>query len=147
MSLGLVACAAGLARLPTLVYQKNIKDFSCTLSCLSKGGTTTNFNLDAGATPLIWMNVEFGLALVAGSLPSMRVLLKSFPGFGSSNKTSNKTRSREWAGSYEQPAHPLNNQNRWTQKARGRNIDLDTFGSLPGESQERIVLPHPSGRI
>ncbi|KAJ5090285.1 hypothetical protein N7532_008969 [Penicillium argentinense] len=129
-SLGLVACAVGLARLPTLVYQKNITDFTY-----------------AGATPLIWLNMEFGLALVTGSLPSMRVLLRSLPGFGSANKTSSKTRSQEWSSNNDQAKYPLGNQNRWSKKPLGRNINLETFESLASESQERIVHTHPPGYI
>jgi hypothetical protein len=93
------------------------------------------------------MNVEFSLALVTGSLQSMRVLLRSLPGFRSTNKTSSKTRSQEWSSNNDQAKYPLGNQNRWSKKPLGRNIDLETFGSFASESKERIVHTHPLGYI
>ncbi|KAJ5907402.1 hypothetical protein N7495_000084 [Penicillium taxi] len=105
------------------------------------------FSLDAGATPLIWMNVEFSLALITGSLPSMRVLLRSFPGFGSSNKTPRyQTRTGEWINGQDQAGIPLD-QHPWKKKIGKRN-DLEslTLGSLACESQERIVDVHSPRR-
>ncbi|KAI5778019.1 hypothetical protein EDC01DRAFT_719575 [Geopyxis carbonaria] len=56
-SLGFVACAASLVRFTTLVYTKDQTDFTY-----------------SSAASLVWMNVEFNLGLVAGSLPSLRLL-------------------------------------------------------------------------
>ncbi|KAI9045134.1 uncharacterized protein KD926_009548 [Aspergillus affinis] len=115
-ALGLVACVAGLARLPTLVYQKDDTDFTY-----------------SGATPLIWMNVEFGLALTTGSLPSLRILLRRIPGF-----SSDKSESKELTGGNANgnSGFHLRDQKRWTSKIIGKG--RDDVESLASESQERI---------
>ncbi|KAI5853304.1 hypothetical protein BZA05DRAFT_444329 [Tricharina praecox] len=55
--LGTIACAASLIRFTTLAYTKDEVDFTYSVA---KSG--------------IWMNVEFSFALMAGSLPSLRVI-------------------------------------------------------------------------
>lgn len=96
--------------------------------------------VDAGATPLIWMNVEYCLALVTGSLPSLRPLLRSIPGFSSSNKTNSK--SHEWVrpSAQSRSSYKMTGQSRWKQKMMGKNhVDIETLATQNNESRERIV--------
>ncbi|KAL1960647.1 hypothetical protein VTO42DRAFT_7226 [Malbranchea cinnamomea] len=114
--LGLVACAACLARLPNLVYQKDVADFTF-----------------AGATPLIWMNVEFCLALITGSLPTLRRLLRFIPGLNSTQKYYNSRSQGQELG--------IMHNNSSSHGTRKRSVKLESLHSGLGgnESQERIV--------
>lgn len=108
---------------------------------------------DAGAVPLILMNTEFGLGLVTGSLPSLRILLRFSPGMKSTQKSStHRTNERATNGSSGPgPAYQLSSRSQvpWSQKMHGwgrKGGDAGSIGSGTG-SQERIVPRPPEPHI
>ncbi|KAL3456725.1 hypothetical protein BJX64DRAFT_36899 [Aspergillus heterothallicus] len=122
--IGLLACVAGITRLPFLVY--------------TNGGDFTY----QGAMASIWMNVEFALALIAGSLPSLRVVLKFVPGMASENShgitasNGRTTRGEDGSGIH------LGTTRSWKSKMLGKkNAEVSTLHSLETDSQEQIVYP------
>ncbi|KAL4940849.1 hypothetical protein BDV06DRAFT_13694 [Aspergillus oleicola] len=115
-ALGFIACAAGLARIPLLGYQKDATDFSY-----------------AGGIPLILMNTEYALGLITGSLPSLRILFRFIPGLRSSQKQSNGWTS----GAAGSGGHELSNKPRWSRKNLARRLN-DT-DSVVSESEQRII--------
>ncbi|KAJ6164132.1 hypothetical protein N7470_002804 [Penicillium chermesinum] len=93
-----------------------------------------------GGVPLILMNVEYTLGLIAGSLPSLRVLLKSIPGLNSSGKgTPYPTRTREWESTTNgNGGYQLTEPTHWSQKWMSKkSADVD---SIESESQQPIVI-------
>ncbi|KIA75642.1 hypothetical protein HK57_00574 [Aspergillus ustus] len=130
-SIGLLACIAGIARLPSLVY--------------TNGGDFTY----QGAVASIWMNVEFALALIAGSLPSLRVILKFIPGMVSENShgiTTTETNGRRSTGrggeDSSSGAIHLGATRSWTSKMLGKkNAEITTLHSMETDSREQIVYP------
>ncbi|KAJ5238474.1 hypothetical protein N7468_003093 [Penicillium chermesinum] len=122
-SLGLIACSCGLARIPLLGFQASASDYTY-----------------LGGVPLILMNVEYTLGLIAGSLPSLRVLLKSIPGLNSSGKgTPYPTRTREWESTTNgNGGYQLTEPTHWSQKWMSKkSADVD---SIESESQQPIVI-------
>lgn len=103
-----------------------------------RASESLTFYPDAGASSLILMNVEFSLGLISGSLPSLRVLLRSWIRFGSSDKSRIQSHG-EWFGGSERPPYPLSEQSWWTQKNMRSPRELESFQGLPGESQDKIV--------
>ncbi|KAL2850230.1 hypothetical protein BJY01DRAFT_245540 [Aspergillus pseudoustus] len=121
--IGLLACIAGIARLPSLVY--------------TNGGDFTY----QGAVASIWMNVEFALALIAGSLPSLRVVLKFIPGMVS-EKNQTTTNGRSTGRGEDGSGIHLGATRSWTSKMLGKkNAEVTTLHSMETDSREQIVYP------
>ncbi|PYI29207.1 hypothetical protein BP00DRAFT_349252 [Aspergillus indologenus CBS 114.80] len=112
--LGLVACAAGLARIPLLGFQENSTDYTY-----------------VGAVPLILMNLEYALGLISGSLPSLRVLVRFIPGLNSSKRSTYPP--QEWELS--EPAEcRFGGRPRWMHRLRGEDAK-----SIESESRQQIL--------
>ncbi|RAH69520.1 uncharacterized protein BO66DRAFT_453066 [Aspergillus aculeatinus CBS 121060] len=113
-SVRLVACAAGLTRIPLLGFQENSTDYTY-----------------VGAVPLILMNLEYPLGLITGSLPSLRVLVRFIPGLNSSRRSTYPT--QEW--DLSEPAEcRLGGRPRWMHRLRGGDAK-----SIESESQQHIL--------
>ncbi|OJJ98284.1 hypothetical protein ASPACDRAFT_44789 [Aspergillus aculeatus ATCC 16872] len=121
LCLGLVACAAGLARIPLLGFQENSTDYTY-----------------VGAVPLILMNLEYALGVITGSLPSLRVLVRFIPGLNSSKRSTYPT--QEWDLS-EQAECRLEGRPRWMHPLRGCDAK-----SIESESQQHILEVQKSPR-
>ncbi|RAH39943.1 uncharacterized protein BO95DRAFT_488829 [Aspergillus brunneoviolaceus CBS 621.78] len=118
---GLVACAAGLARIPLLGFQDNSTDYTY-----------------VGAVPLILMNLEYALGLITGSLPSLRVLVRFMPGLNSSKRSTYPT--QEWELS--EPAEcRLGGRPRGMHRLRGGDAK-----NIESESQQHILEVQGSPR-
>lgn len=137
---GTLACIAALVRLPTLKYQNDSTDYTCRLSFLYSIGVlkcSAKFNLetDSASKSMIWMNVEFNLGLIVGSLPSLaklpvlNSLLSPNSSQGLSGSFANNALS---SGSRGQGGHPLHLAT-WEQKFLKRE------SRTGNESCERMI--------
>lgn len=87
------------------------------------------------------MNVEYTLGLIAGSLPSLRVLVKFIPGLNSSGKGNTYPQyagRSDWETNANNNGYQLSEQPHWSQKWMGKKTaDTD---SIESESQQPIVV-------
>ncbi|KAL4884945.1 hypothetical protein BJY04DRAFT_181010 [Aspergillus karnatakaensis] len=121
-ALGLIACAAGLARIPLLGYQKDAVDFS-----------------SAGALPLILMNTEYCLGLITGSLPSLMVL------FRLRKQQKSRSRSQEWSsGADRSGGYQLSDRSKWNRKGMAKMTGDGE--SVKSESEQRIFAAPKAGQ-
>ncbi|KAL2821355.1 hypothetical protein BDW59DRAFT_164235 [Aspergillus cavernicola] len=126
-AIGFIACIAALVRFSTLAYAKD----------------ETNFTYSA-ATSLIWMEVEFNLALTSGSLSSLPKLFKSNPTAPTTHQlTSSNTKSKSTANSanLELPS----SQQTWSRGIRKKTEITRIFES--SQSQERIAPIYGQGEL
>ncbi|OOG00782.1 hypothetical protein ASPCADRAFT_202615 [Aspergillus carbonarius ITEM 5010] len=122
LCVGFTACAAALVRFSTLKFAND----------------TTNFTYSA-STSLIWMEVEFNLGLMSGSLPSLRKLLH----FGSPMSKSYSTEALS--------SHPSNfelNRNSWTIGGITKKTEIKrVYDYEASESQEHIAPIYGQGEL
>ncbi|OJJ74453.1 hypothetical protein ASPBRDRAFT_667893 [Aspergillus brasiliensis CBS 101740] len=119
--LGFTACIAALVRFSTLTYARDETDYTYT-----------------AANSLIWMELEFNLGLMSGSLSSLRKLLKLRSPFGS-RQTSSYTGSRSTHVELER------------YKGWGRGIskktEINRAFEIVDSSQERIAPIYGQGEL
>ncbi|EAU29288.1 predicted protein [Aspergillus terreus NIH2624] len=123
-SFGILASAAALVRFSTLAYTKDSVDITYSAS-----------------TSLIWMEIEFNIGLLAGSLSSVRQLFKIRSIF-SSHERSTGPDSKLASGNYE-----LRKKAPWKDRGIMKTSELHTRVDelVRPESQERIVPIYGQG--
>ncbi|BDD59064.1 hypothetical protein MAP00_004302 [Monascus purpureus] len=98
---GGLACIAALIRLPTLVYQKDPSDYTY-----------------KAAKSLIWMNVEFNIGLIIGSIPTLYRLIQQASRFLISGSWSrSRTKGDEKSTERRAQEYPLDKRAHWTQQS------------------------------
>ncbi|PYH98600.1 hypothetical protein BO71DRAFT_316048 [Aspergillus ellipticus CBS 707.79] len=120
LCVGFIACIAALVRFSTLRFAND----------------TTNFTYSA-STSLIWMEIEFNLGLMSGSLSSLRKLFKIRSQFLSSNTTlsaSNHT------GNFELPGQT------WSKGGITKKTEIKRVCEI-SESQEHIAPIYGQGEL
>lgn len=148
-SFGILASAAALVRFSTLAYTKDSVDITCTYShslphlpCMPViDPDDPIFDTDSASTSLIWMEIEFNIGLLAGSLSSVRQLFKIRSIF-SSHERSTGPDSKLASGNYE-----LRKKAPWKDRGIMKTSELHTRVDelVRPESQERIVPIYGQG--
>ncbi|GKZ16880.1 hypothetical protein AbraIFM66951_006373 [Aspergillus brasiliensis] len=119
--LGFTACIAALVRFSTLTYARDETDYTYT-----------------AANSLIWMELEFNLGLMSGSLSSLRKLLKLRSPFGS-RQTSSYTGSRS--------THvELERYNGWG-RGISKKTEINRAFEIVDSSQEHIAPIYGQGEL
>ncbi|KAL2802686.1 hypothetical protein BJX63DRAFT_414189 [Aspergillus granulosus] len=126
-TIGFIACIAALVRFSTLVYAKD----------------ETNFTHSA-ATSLIWMEVEFNLALISGSLSSLPKLFTRHN--RDSSISTSPTSQKSEHGSQNAPANfELSSRQSWTRGIRKKTEITRVFET--NDSQEHIAPIYGAGEL
>ncbi|RAH39822.1 uncharacterized protein BO95DRAFT_377114 [Aspergillus brunneoviolaceus CBS 621.78] len=73
LCIGFTACVAALVRFSTLKFANDTTNFTCKCHTLPSSEKTANVS-DSASMSLIWMEIEFNLGLMSGSLSSLRKL-------------------------------------------------------------------------
>lgn len=143
--LGFVACIAALVRFTTLVYTKHSTNLTCmlfTLSWLVKSAAN-DFLADQGATSLIWMNVEYSLGLISGSISSLRVLFRIKSIFSNKDDSRNMSNDGGLGKAYELGSRnkfgTSGSKSGWKGGGILKTSEVTVHGESRNESQERIV--------
>jgi len=125
-SFGFVACIAALVRFTTLVYTKH----------------STNLTYQ-GATSLIWMNVEYSLGLISGSISSLRVLFRIKSIFSNKDDSRNMSNDGGLGKAYELGSRnkfgTSGSKSGWKGGGILKTSEVTVHGESRNESQERIV--------
>ncbi|KAL3463407.1 hypothetical protein BJX64DRAFT_120511 [Aspergillus heterothallicus] len=127
-AIGFIACIAALVRFSTLVYAKD----------------ETNFTHSA-ATSLIWMEVEFNLALMSGSLSSIPKLFNQHNRNSSTSTVPTSQKSEDNSQGVPRTNLELSSQQSWTRGIRKKTEITRVFET--NHSQERIAPIYGAGEL
>ncbi|KAL2797151.1 hypothetical protein BJX66DRAFT_298293 [Aspergillus keveii] len=127
-AIGFVACIAALVRFSTLVYAKD----------------ETNFTYSA-ATSLIWMEVEFNLALMSGSLSSLPKLLTRHQNRRTTTLASPSSQKSEHDSRTGRNNLELSSQQSWSRGIRKKTEITRVFEA--NQSQEQIAPIYGAGEL
>jgi len=145
-----VACIASLVRFSTLAYTKDEKDYTCKFQTLSSSSFYSLTMPDSAAASLIWMNLEFNLGLVAGSISSLRPLFNIQAFWSTQNDSSNRTPGRVSQHGTSKKGYELQSRDNWRGKGIMRTNEITTViedGVSKTSSRERIVPKWDQERI
>lgn len=101
--------------------------------------------LDSAAASLIWMNLEYNLGLVAGSLSSLRPLFNIQSFWSTHNDSTNRTPGRSSQHGTSKKGYELQSGDNWRGKGIMKTSEITTVvedhqdGMSKTSSQERIV--------